>query len=184
MVPGSTLMYGSNFCSDTFSPRAFSRRPSEAAVMPLPSDETTPPVTNTYLTCLLTYAPAFPRVTGPGTASYASTGTARIGAVASDPRPDHQGISPTRAAVARGHTPRMSTETKAQHGALFWFGMTLLAVWNVGLFVLAMASKQSYDSCMADDGFLCFDFSGPILAVMFGADMIVALIAVLVTWVR
>src|SRR5262245_13780334 len=48
IVPGSTLMYGSNFCTCTFSPRAFSRRPSEAAVMPLPRDETTPPVTKTY----------------------------------------------------------------------------------------------------------------------------------------
>jgi hypothetical protein len=28
-------------------------------VMPLPSDETTPPVTNTYLACLLTCAPPF-----------------------------------------------------------------------------------------------------------------------------
>ena len=48
IVPGSTLMYGSNFCTCTFRPRAFSRRPSDAAVMPLPSDETTPPVTKTY----------------------------------------------------------------------------------------------------------------------------------------
>jgi len=48
IVPGSTLMYGSNFCICTFSPRAFSSRPSEAAVMPLPRDETTPPVTKTY----------------------------------------------------------------------------------------------------------------------------------------
>src|SRR5437867_5691121 len=49
IVPGSTLRYGSNFCTCTFRPRAFSRRPSEAAVIPLPSDETTPPVTKTYL---------------------------------------------------------------------------------------------------------------------------------------
>ena len=48
IVPGSTLMYGSNFCTCTRRPRALSSRPSEAAVMPLPSDETTPPVTNTY----------------------------------------------------------------------------------------------------------------------------------------
>ena len=41
-------MYGSNFCTWTFSPRAFSSRPSDAAVIPLPSDETTPPVTKTY----------------------------------------------------------------------------------------------------------------------------------------
>src|SRR5581483_8774684 len=49
IVPGSTLMYGSNFWTCTFRPRAFSRRPSEAAVIPLPRDETTPPVTKTYL---------------------------------------------------------------------------------------------------------------------------------------
>src|SRR5579885_3062116 len=49
IVPGSTLMYGSNFCICTFRPRAFSRRPREAAVIPLPSEETTPPVTKTYL---------------------------------------------------------------------------------------------------------------------------------------
>ena len=30
-------------------PRAFSSRPSEAAVMPLPSPDTTPPVTKIYL---------------------------------------------------------------------------------------------------------------------------------------
>ena len=38
-------MYGSNFCSATVRPRATSRRPIEAAAMPLPSEETTPPVT-------------------------------------------------------------------------------------------------------------------------------------------
>src|SRR5215813_9256525 len=48
IVPGSTLMYGSNFWTWTLRPRAFRRRPSEAAVMPLPRDETTPPVTKTY----------------------------------------------------------------------------------------------------------------------------------------
>src|SRR3954471_6325520 len=48
IVPGSTLMYGSNFWTCTFSPRAFSSRPSDAAVIPFPSDETTPPVTKTY----------------------------------------------------------------------------------------------------------------------------------------
>src|SRR3954466_2678635 len=48
IVPGSTFRYGSNFCTCTFMPRAFSRRPSEAAVMPFPSEETTPPVTKTY----------------------------------------------------------------------------------------------------------------------------------------
>src|SRR3982751_1246796 len=48
IVPGSTLRYGSNFWSCTRRPRAFSNRPSEAATMPFPSAETTPPVTKTY----------------------------------------------------------------------------------------------------------------------------------------
>src|SRR3954447_8776363 len=38
-------MYGSNFCRATFRPRATSRRPMDAAAMPFPSEETTPPVT-------------------------------------------------------------------------------------------------------------------------------------------
>src|SRR5918994_5189352 len=45
IVPGSTLMYGSNFWIVTESPRATSNRPREAAAMPFPSAETTPPVT-------------------------------------------------------------------------------------------------------------------------------------------
>src|SRR5215831_8516366 len=48
IVPGSTLRYGSNFCSCTRRPRAFSSRPSEAATIPLPRADTTPPVTKTY----------------------------------------------------------------------------------------------------------------------------------------
>src|SRR6266404_8192268 len=48
IVPGSTFRYGSNFCSWTRRPRAFSSRPSEAATIPFPSADTTPPVTNTY----------------------------------------------------------------------------------------------------------------------------------------
>src|SRR5579884_2855628 len=48
IVPGSTLRYGSNFCSCTRRPRALRSRPSEAATMPFPSAETTPPVTKTY----------------------------------------------------------------------------------------------------------------------------------------
>src|SRR5439155_17900410 len=42
-------MYGSNFASATRKPRASRRAPIEAAAMPFPSEETTPPVTNTYL---------------------------------------------------------------------------------------------------------------------------------------
>ena len=45
MVPGSTLMYGSSFTMLTLSPRDSRMAPREAAAMPLPSEETTPPVT-------------------------------------------------------------------------------------------------------------------------------------------
>src|SRR5690348_6211067 len=48
IVPGSTLRYGSNFCSCTFRPRALRSRPSEAATIPFPRADTTPPVTKTY----------------------------------------------------------------------------------------------------------------------------------------
>jgi hypothetical protein len=44
IVPGSTLMYGSNFCRPTVNPRETSSRPMDAAAIPLPSDDTTPPV--------------------------------------------------------------------------------------------------------------------------------------------
>src|SRR6185369_6003716 len=43
------LRYGSSFCSVTRSPRALSSRPSDAAAIPLPREETTPPVTTTIL---------------------------------------------------------------------------------------------------------------------------------------
>src|SRR5689334_4028724 len=48
MVPGSTLRYGSNFWSWTRNPRALSSRPSDAATIPFPRADTTPPVTKTY----------------------------------------------------------------------------------------------------------------------------------------
>src|SRR5580698_4891331 len=49
MVPGSTLRYGSHFWRVTLSPRLSSRQAMEAAATPFPREETTPPVTNTYL---------------------------------------------------------------------------------------------------------------------------------------
>src|SRR3954471_3822293 len=39
------LMYGSNFWRAPWRPRETSRRPMEADAIPLPSEETTPPVT-------------------------------------------------------------------------------------------------------------------------------------------
>src|SRR5690349_5449149 len=47
IVPGSTFRYVSSFCIVTRSPRLDSSAPSELAVRPLPSEETTPPVTKT-----------------------------------------------------------------------------------------------------------------------------------------
>src|SRR4029079_19298889 len=44
IVPGSTLMYGSSFIRRTLSPRASRIAPRLAEVIPLPSEETTPPV--------------------------------------------------------------------------------------------------------------------------------------------
>src|SRR3954462_9104200 len=41
-------MYGSSLRIETRRPRALSSRPMLAAVMPLPSEEVTPPVTKTY----------------------------------------------------------------------------------------------------------------------------------------
>src|SRR4029450_9773161 len=49
MVPGSTLMYGSNFWRVTVYPWPSSRHPMDAAASPLPSEETTPPVTKMIL---------------------------------------------------------------------------------------------------------------------------------------
>src|SRR6185437_12160647 len=48
MVPGSTFRYGSNFIRLTLIPRASSRQPMDAAASPLPSEDTTPPVTKMY----------------------------------------------------------------------------------------------------------------------------------------
>jgi hypothetical protein len=56
MVPGSTLIYGSSFCIVTFNPLACNNFANEAAMIPLPKEEVTPPVTKMYLAILsLTY---------------------------------------------------------------------------------------------------------------------------------
>jgi hypothetical protein len=60
-------------------------------------------------------------------------------------------------------------------GTLFWAGVTLVALWNAGLSMLAVESAQGYRSCVADDGFICVDFSGPIVVVMIAVDEVVAL---------
>src|SRR5437762_2048050 len=44
-------MYGSSFMFATLRPRFSIKAPIDAETMPLPSDDTTPPVTNTNLVC-------------------------------------------------------------------------------------------------------------------------------------
>ena len=48
MVPGSTFRYGSNFWFCTRRPRCFKSLPRDAAQMPLPRPDTTPPVIKIY----------------------------------------------------------------------------------------------------------------------------------------
>jgi len=48
-------MYGSNFWIATFKPLAVSSFPSDAAAIPFPSDDTTPPVIKMYF--VITYLP-------------------------------------------------------------------------------------------------------------------------------
>jgi hypothetical protein len=79
----------------------------------------------------------------------------------------------------------MTRVRQKRHGVLYWAGMTLLAVWNVGMLLFAIASNHAYQSCMAEEGFnLCFDFTGPILFVLFAVDSVVALVAALISWLR
>src|ERR1700716_2645725 len=49
MVPGSTLMYGSSLSMVTLRPRDSRIAAREAAAIPLPREDTTPPVTNRNL---------------------------------------------------------------------------------------------------------------------------------------
>ena len=49
MVPGSTLIYGSNLIKETFKPLDSRIAPREAAAIPFPKEETTPPVIKMYL---------------------------------------------------------------------------------------------------------------------------------------
>ena len=48
-MPGSMLIYGSNFCIVTLKPRDSNSLAIDDEMIPFPSDETTPPVTKMYL---------------------------------------------------------------------------------------------------------------------------------------
>ena len=47
-------MYGSSFCTATLKPRSLSKSPVAAAVTPLPTELTTPPVKNKYFVVIFT----------------------------------------------------------------------------------------------------------------------------------
>lgn len=49
MVPGSTFIYGSTLIKETDKPLDSNNAPNEAAAIPFPSDDTTPPVIKMYL---------------------------------------------------------------------------------------------------------------------------------------
>lgn len=63
----------------------------------------------------------------------------------------------------------------ARRRARFWWGITLVALWNAGLTMLAVDLAQEYKSCVAGDGFICADLSGPVIVVMIAVDEVVAL---------
>src|SRR4029450_6823704 len=69
MVPGATLMYGSILTSVTRRPRASRSAPIDAEATPLPSDDTTPPVTKmNFVFDPLFAMPTPPRQSGPARA--------------------------------------------------------------------------------------------------------------------
>jgi hypothetical protein len=75
IVPASTLMYGSSFWIDTETPRLFSSRPSEAAVIPFPSELTTPPVKKMNLAMGMLRFAERSNDTGSGAGAHSSVGT-------------------------------------------------------------------------------------------------------------
>jgi hypothetical protein len=59
--------------------------------------------------------------------------------------------------------------------------MALLGAWNVGMLVLTVLAERSYEACMADDGFMCFDLVLPLLFVTLAVDGLVGLVVWLVS---
>ena len=77
------------------------------------------------------------------------------------------------------------TRVRRKHPrALRYTGIVLLVAWNVGMLTLLVAAAQSYNSCVADGGIICFDLSGPILFVTVVVDLVVGLIVGVVRMVR
>src|SRR5713226_2527022 len=107
MVPGSTLRYGSSFWSETLRWRAFRMFPSDAAVIPLPSEETTPPVTKTYFD-IGDLQGGFSNLTG--SEPFSNTRPSHIGGL--PPR----GAGPGRASSRRTPLPALSPAGRGRSG--------------------------------------------------------------------
>src|SRR5690606_5366663 len=99
MVPGSTLMYGSSFWMATERPRLLSNRPSEAAVIPLPRLDTTPPVMKMYLVDI---GALLPRLRGAPAGGIQPPQRVPSAYYSRASRPAKPELSPT-ASPARGH---------------------------------------------------------------------------------
>jgi hypothetical protein len=77
------------------------------------------------------------------------------------------------------------TQVRRRHPrALRHVGIVLLVAWNVGMLTLMVVAAQSYNSCVADGGIICFDLTGPILFVTIVVDLLVGLIVAVVRMVR
>src|SRR5690554_1679948 len=61
MVPASTFMYGSILTAVTLKPRARSKAPMLEVAIPLPSEDTTPPVMKMYLVSTCSPTPGLNR---------------------------------------------------------------------------------------------------------------------------
>src|ERR1700691_284755 len=98
MVPGSTLRYGSTFCIVTCSPRAVSNCPRLLAVRPLPSDETTPPLTKR---CLVVVCECFRNVDLREDGAGLASGEGCCGAWACRPTETHPNIHSAPSSLTR-----------------------------------------------------------------------------------
>jgi hypothetical protein len=78
----------------------------------------------------------------------------------------------------------MTRRQRRHPRALRYVGIVLLVAWNVGMLTLMVAAAQSYNSCVADGGIICFDLSGPIFLLMIVVDLVVGLIVGVVRMVR
>src|ERR1700730_15319056 len=91
-------MYGSSFWRETFSPRALRMVPMEAAVMPFPRLETTPPVTKTNFGNVRSFG-VFRSLSTAPTGRNETPGATASGGLGPRLQEDHLGLVTRRTAV-------------------------------------------------------------------------------------